>query len=126
RSDHVVACFFDFKLLISLKVKNKSTSTSKTATTGITKARKVMTTAEMPSIIDTRKLPKPPVTTVLVPLTVLAATCVTEAVPPPAMMAILQVKKGSKSPMKEAVKSVPAIKAKGAANIFTTLSTQGI
>lgn len=84
-----------------------------------------ITTADISSMMETNILPIPPVTIVLVPRTVAVVNCAIEAVPPPPIIEILHVKKGSNSPIKEAVKIVPATTAAGVASIFNTLSING-
>ena len=103
--------------------------------TNITKTRaiigkKIAKTAmmiEVPvSMVDTIGLPNPAVERVDVTRVVPATLFMVAAVPPPAIIANVQVITGPKSAMVETMTAVPARVAKGMAMVSSKLSTTGM
>lgn len=125
--DSFVSTFLLFlKNRIPLKKNIRMIPTKRITMKGNNKVRMDITTAEIPSNIDTNTFPMPPVITVLVPRINKVVSWEMDAMPPPPMIETLQVKKGSNSPIKDAVKIEPAMTATGVAIVFMTLSTNGI
>lgn len=85
-----------------------------------------MTTAMTPSKIEMKMFPLPPVVIVLTFFSELVVSWEIVAVPPPAMMAMPQVKNGSISPMNDAVSKIPAMVATGVESVFYSESTTGM
>ena len=100
---------------------------TKTAAITGTKTAVSETTVAVPvSIVETTGFPRPPVVAVEASLLVAEAPLIAEAVPPPAIIARVQVIRGSISVRVETITAVPAIAAKGTARLSSRLSTQGI
>src|SRR5690606_9911245 len=97
------------------------------AAIGGTRMEAVDTTTAAPvSTVDTTGFAKPPVLAVEASRPVALAPLMAVAVPPPAMMARVQVTTGSRSAAVETTTAVPARAAKGMARASRALSTQGM
>src|SRR5699024_3135554 len=122
----LITLFLLFKRWVPL-IKMKKMMPTKIITTKGNKIVKTdITKSIIPSTMDTSIKTIKQVTTVIEHRTSKVVNCVTEATPPPPITEILNVKNGSKSAIKEAVKIVPAITATGVAIVFIKLSTIGI
>jgi len=115
-----------FKRQIPLIKTNRMILTKIITTKGNNNVKIDITNDTIPSTIDIRILPIPPVTKVLVLRAAKVVSCVIEATPPPPIIEILHVKNESNSPIKEAVKIEPAITATGVAIVFMKLSINGM
>lgn len=109
-----------------VNITTKITITKITAAIGAKRDKMVTTKAVPVSTADIMGFANPPVVAVDANLLVAEAPLMAVAVPPPAMMAKVQVIKGSKSATVETITAVPAIPAKGMAKLSKRLSTQGI
>lgn len=96
------------------------------ATTGKSMAITESEVAIMFSTLETRLFPKPAVDTVDVNLVAPDELLMSDAVPPPAIMAKVQVKTGFKSVTVDTIISVPAMVANGMAIESKALSTTGM
>ena len=105
---------------------NKTHITKSTATIGKKMAKKEMMMEAPVSMVDTNGLPNPAVETVEVMRDAPAALFMVAAVPPPAMIANVQVIMGLKSTIVETMIAVPARVANGMAIVSNKLSTKGI
>lgn len=97
-----------------------------TANTGKIRDNSDINRAIIPSSNEINGLTIPAVPAVLAVRTAVVVSCEMEAVPPPAMIAILHFRNGSISPINAAVNKIPAVIAAGVAIIFMTWSTSGI
>ena len=97
--------------------------TKTTATIGSTIEMNDSTIAVPVSKKETTGLPNPPVVTVDVNRVALELPDITAAVPPPAIIANVQVISGLKLLRVESITMVPAIAAKGTAILSSRLST---
>ena len=97
-----------------------------TATTGNIMAIADNTVARIFSTLATKLFPKPAVETVEVNLVAPDELLISDAVPPPAIIAKVQVNTGFKSVTVETIISVPATDAKGMAILSKALSTKGM
>lgn len=95
------------------------------ANNGSTSARTDATTDPTSSPVDTMKLPSPRVVVVEIPRTITVPVWTSAAVPPPAMMARVQVSNGDSSVIDAAVSRTPAITAAGVVMVSSTLSSKG-
>src|SRR5690606_17842707 len=100
---------------------------TKMAAIGGTKIEAVDTTTAAPvSTVDTRGFARPPVLAEEVRRPAALAPFMAVAVPPPAMIARVQVTTGSRLAAVDTTTAVPAKAAKGMARLSRALSTQGM